>query len=89
MDKPILYSSSTCHACLEVHDFIGANGLDVEARWVLPRMDVETATRYHVIVSSGLRVDRLAGVPTLVDGDQVIQGSTPIIDHLKNKYKAI
>ena len=89
MDKPILYTSATCHACLEVSDFINASNLDVEARWVLPRMDLSTATRYHIIVSSGLRVDQLAGVPTLVDGDQVIQSSTAIINHLKNKYKAI
>ena len=89
MDKPILYSQSTCMPCLEVSDFIGANRIDVEARWVLPRMDVGTAERYHVLVASGARVDRLAGVPTLVDGDKVVQGSTAIIDYLKIKYKAV
>jgi hypothetical protein len=89
MDKPILYSQSTCIPCLEVSDFIGANRIDVEARWVLPRMEADTAIRYHVLVATGARVDRLAGVPTLVDGDQVIQGSTPIIAYLKNKYKAV
>jgi len=89
MDKPILYSSSTCMPCLEVADFIGKNNLDVEARWVLPRMDVNTCERYHVIVASGARVNKLAGVPTLVDGTTVVQGSTPIVAYLTNKYKVV
>ena len=86
MDKPILYGSATCMPCLEVCDFIGAHQLDVELRWVLPRMDVRTYAKYHVIVASGARVDKLDGVPTLVDGDVVLQGSRDIIAHLTNKY---
>jgi len=87
MDKPILYSSATCMACLEVADFLGKTQIEVDSRWVLPRMDVNTCERYHVIVASGARVDRLAGVPTLVDEGKVIQGSTRIIAYLTNKYK--
>jgi hypothetical protein len=89
MDKPILYSSSTCMPCLEVADFLGKTKIEVETRWVLPRMELDTCERYHVIVASGARVDKLAGVPTLVDGDKVIQGSTPIMAYLTNKYKAV
>ena len=84
---PILYSSSTCMPCLEVADFIGQHNLVVESRAVLPRMDVATCERYHVIVASGARVNHLAGVPTLVDGAVVVQGSTPIIAYLIKKYK--
>jgi hypothetical protein len=84
---PILYSNANCVPCLEVADFIGQHNLAVEARAVLPRMDVNTCERYHVIVASGARVDHLAGVPTLVDGTVVVQGSTPIIAYLTKKYK--
>lgn len=87
MNKPILYGSATCLPCLEVCDFINEHRLAVDNRWVLPRMDA-TYLRYHVVIATGARVDDLIGVPTLVDGDRVIRGSTDIIAYLTNKYKS-
>lgn len=85
-NKPVLYGSSTCLPCLEVCDFIRANKLDVEVSWVLPRMDTTTYDKYHHVIASGVRVDGLGGVPTLVDGEVTKQGSTEIIQYLTFKY---
>lgn len=88
-NKPVLYGGSTCPPCLEVWDFIQANNLDVDQRWVLARMDTKTYDKYYITVSSGLRVDDIAGVPTLHDEGGVFEGSTKIIAHLKDKYKLL
>jgi hypothetical protein len=88
MDKPILYGSATCQPCLEVCDFIRSNALDIDTRWVLARMDPMTCERYHVAVRTSNIVTGLGGVPTLVDGTTVVQGSSHIINYLTNKYKS-
>lgn len=69
-------------------DFINVNNLDVELRWVMPRMNTKTAQKYFQTVKNQVTVGFLAGVPTLLD-EKKIEGSTNILSYLKNKYKTL
>lgn len=87
--KPTLFASSTCLPCLEVMDWINANDVDVDIKWVLPAIDVDTAQRYYRVVSTGVELRWLHGVPTLIDEAQRVEGADDIISHLTNKHNTI
>lgn len=82
-NKPVLYVSHNCSACLEVMDHLHATaGLDLDITWVHPAINTNTLDKEYILLATGTRTYTIPGLPALLDGEKMLVGKE-VLAYLK------
>lgn len=82
----VLYVSEGCPHCANVENFIEENNLTGEIEVKDMSADHEAAAEYNLKCDkAGIALDE-RGVPLLFDGEEYIDGDSPIIAYLSGKF---